>query len=70
MAGAGGTLETVVDGHTGAHATGSSVDDFVAATERVLGNADERDACRAHAERFGYSAFGRRVAEWLADTLG
>ncbi len=69
-AGAGGTLETVVDGHTGAHATEPSVDAFVAAAERVLGAGDERDACRANAERFGYSAFGRRIAAWLADTLG
>ena len=69
-AGAGGTLETVLDGETGAHAAGSSVDDFVAATERMLRAGAEHDACRSNAERFGYAAFGRRIAAWLADTVG
>jgi len=63
---AGGTLETVVDGVTGAHAAGASVDDFVEAAERALSVGDEPEACRTNAELFGYAAFGRRIADWLA----
>jgi len=69
-AGAGGTVETVVDGATGAHAAGTSLADFAEATERVLRRAGDPDACRSNALQFGYAAFGRRIADWLAAEVG
>lgn len=69
-AGAGGTVETVVDGVTGAHAAGTSLADFAEATERVLSDTGDPATCRANAELFGYAAFGRRISSWLAAAVG
>ena len=68
-AGVGGALETVVDPDTGAHAAGPTIDDFVAATDRVIAAPPSAAACRTQAERFSYGRFGERIADWIIAAL-
>ena len=57
--GAGGALETVVDGVTGAHFGEQQVGALLAAVERVPRECDQ--ACRVHAQKFSQRAFDERV---------
>jgi glycosyltransferase involved in cell wall biosynthesis len=53
----GGALETVVDGVTGLLVAEATPQAFAGALRRVQGMAFDRDAIRAHAERFSKAAF-------------
>lgn len=65
---AGGSLDTVVDGVTGALAGAQEVDAFAAALERALLGAD-RAACVAHAATFSHQAFAARIRAWVRDAV-
>ncbi len=62
-AGAGGALETVIDGHTGRLAKLDDVDSFAAAMREIDNlDFDPRDAVQ-NAERFSVASFQQRLAE-------
>ncbi|HEY4997107.1 MAG TPA: glycosyltransferase [Solirubrobacteraceae bacterium] len=68
-AGAGGALETVLDGQTGLLATPDDVDSFVAAIERLDTLDFTPERARANAERFSVAAFRQRLSEHVASSL-
>jgi glycosyltransferase involved in cell wall biosynthesis len=65
---AGGALETVVDGVSGAFATNSNPDTLAAAARRAMTLGPEGPA--RNAERFSQQAFGDAVASWIVNSLG
>lgn len=67
--GAGGALDTVVDGMTGSHAVDQSVEAFVTATQRCLNLQGINDRCRAHSKQFAAEQFRRRARDWVEATL-
>ncbi|HEX2576652.1 MAG TPA: glycosyltransferase [Aquihabitans sp.] len=62
---AGGSLDTVLDGTTGALVAEQEVGAFAAGLERALAGAD-RQACVDHAATFSREAFTARVRDWVA----
>jgi glycosyltransferase involved in cell wall biosynthesis len=64
----GGTVDTVVDGVTGALVGVQDVDAFAKGLERALDLGDAT-ACVRHAASFSTSAFDRRVRAWVDDAL-
>ena len=60
----GGTLDTVVDGATGALVGGQDVESFAKGLERAL-EIDAPQACVAHAAAFSRSRFEARVRAWV-----
>jgi glycosyltransferase involved in cell wall biosynthesis len=73
--GAGGALETVIDGTTGVHFHTQTTDALVKALERLDGMRIDPAACRRNADRFNTAAFGaamRRVVTQVvsAATVG
>ena len=63
---AGGSLDTVIDGSTGALAEQQDVESFADALLRAL-DIDDRTACVTHAQAFSRDCFDRRVAQWVDD---
>jgi glycosyltransferase involved in cell wall biosynthesis len=68
-AGAGGALETVIDGRTGYLATPDDIDSFARAIEDLERlDFDPADAVQ-NAERFSVGAFERNLSAYVADVL-
>lgn len=65
---AGGALETVVDGVSGAFAADSRPHTIAAAARRAMTVGPEGPAMNA--ERFSQQAFGIAAAAWIVDSLG
>jgi len=65
---AGGALDSVVDGVTGALAAAQDVDEFAAAIGRVVDGDLDPAACVAHAAGFSHAAFGRAVNRWVEES--
>ena len=63
--GAGGALETVVDGVTGLFFKSQSVESLVEAVQRFDKRAWSQQAIRAHAERFGIDIFQEKMRAFL-----
>jgi len=67
---AGGALDTVVDGVTGAHFEPATAAAMLEAAARVPGRTEAAaSACRANAERFGGAAFAEGLREALSRAL-
>lgn len=66
---AGGALDTVRDGVTGALAQDQSVEAFTEATQRCLALSDPSLVCRDHAEQFSAPNFRRLVRSWVEGTV-
>ncbi len=64
--GAGGTLDTVVEGQSGTLAAEQSADAFTDATQRCLDLAISPEACRSNAEKFSISRFRSAVLDWVS----
>jgi glycosyltransferase involved in cell wall biosynthesis len=65
--GAGGALETVIDGETGSFFEAQTPDAIVAAVRRFLAAAPPSEtACRRQAERFAIPAFQSTIREVIA----
>lgn len=65
---AGGALETVVDGVSGAFTVDLRPDSVAAAVRQAM--AVDPDGPARSAERFSKQAFGNAVAAWIVDSLG
>ena len=63
--GAGGAMETVVDGETGIFFDRQSTDSLVAAIEEFEGIQWNRQKIREHAEKFDTQIFNARIQEFL-----
>jgi glycosyltransferase involved in cell wall biosynthesis len=61
----GGSLETIVDGHTGVLVGDPSADAFADALARALAMRFDRGAIRSHAERFGRERFGDQMQQLI-----
>ena len=68
-AGAGGALETVLDGETGLFAEPGDVDAFAAAIEALDRLDFEPARAVANAERFSVASFQRRLSRFVAETV-
>lgn len=66
---AGGALDTVLDGVTGALAIDQSPDAFIQATRRCLDIDASAAACRQHADDFSASRFRSKIGEWVLDAV-
>lgn len=64
---AGGSLDTVEDGVTGALAPTQDAGAFADALEAVLRRGGHPEACVAHAARFSAEAFAARAGAWIRD---
>ena len=65
--GAGGALETVIDGETGLFFDAQTPDAIIAAVRRFLASPPPSEAaCRQHAERFAIPVFRARITEVIA----
>ena len=65
---AGGALETVVDGVSGAFASDASPDALAAAARRAMSL--DGDGPAKNAERFSQQAFDDAASSWIVDSLG
>ncbi len=65
-AGAGGALETVVDGVTGVHVEPGSIEALAEALREVDFDRFDPAVIRAHAERFSTESFRRRLLDAVA----
>lgn len=68
--GAGGALETVVEGHTGCFFREPDVDALIAAIERFESGRYEAAAIRENARRFDVSHFRERIGRLIEETAG
>ena len=68
--GAGGALETVVEGRTGIFFREQTVDSLCAAIEEFESRKWERSVCMAQAQRFGLQTFRAGMADVLTRTGG
>jgi glycosyltransferase involved in cell wall biosynthesis len=64
---AGGALDSVIEGETGAFFDGEDADAIVRAVAALPANAGE--ACRRNAERFGVDRFGRAIGAVIDEML-
>jgi glycosyltransferase involved in cell wall biosynthesis len=67
--GAGGSLETVIEGETGAFFHASTADSLAQALRRFDPAAFDPEACRANARRFDVSRFSERMRSYLETLL-
>jgi glycosyltransferase involved in cell wall biosynthesis len=68
--GAGGSLDTVIDGATGAHVADQEVASWAEAIRRVVDDPPAVEACRAHAETFSALRFRSNFQNWVDPHLG
>lgn len=66
---AGGALDTVLDGVTGALAVDQSPEAFIQATRRCLELETSAETCREHADEFSATRFRSKINQWVLDAV-
>ncbi len=68
--GAGGTLDTVIEGETGKFFHQQTADALAACVLAFDADAVDPDACRANAERFDVAVFRERLSRFIQERVG
>lgn len=67
--GAGGALDTVIDGETGIYFHKQTEDALIEAVNRFEGMTFDPEYIRSHAEKFGIKRFQRQLRDWMGSVL-